>query len=78
MARLLAENERLVQCGTMGYRRPDGSIERSVPIYEIVTVDEVSPKTGMTEKEEEGCADIAKVLAEKMKQYVEGTGLDAW
>lgn len=56
-----------VQIGDIGYRRPDGSVYKWVPIYREVT----------PEEKEAIDADIAqkaaKIFAAKFRAYIEGT-----
>ena len=60
-----------VQVGVIAYRNPNNRNEfiRTVPIYEEKTPEiEAAEETVQT--------DIAKFLAEKMKQYIDAGGLD--
>lgn len=72
MARKLKDNEHLVCVGQTAMRAPDGSFYPSVPMYVIVGEEQVDKETGLSEGEEELNTDIAKVLALKFKQYVDG------
>lgn len=72
MARKLKENEYLVCVGSTAMRAPDGTPYPSVPMYVIVDESQVDKKTGLSEGETELNNDIAKVLAGKFKQYVDG------
>lgn len=71
MLRALAENECLIQCGSIGYRRPDGTVERTEPIYRIAKRDELD---GSMTREEKGCCDdIAAVLGKRFGEYLKKT-----
>lgn len=71
MARILADNERLIQRATLGLRTPGGTIE-NVALYEIITVDKLDRRTGLTADEIASCADFARDIAPKFKQYADG------
>jgi predicted HicB family RNase H-like nuclease len=59
----------LVQVGFMTMRGPDGSfLPEKVPIYREVPVNE----RGMTKQQEKNTEEIAKDLAGKFKDYLEG------
>lgn len=62
--------QKFIQVGTIGIRNPADRYEimKSVPIYE-----EVTPE--ITEAQAAVHKDIAKVFAEKMKQYIDGGGI---
>ena len=68
MLRALAENECLIQCGWAGYRREDGTVERTEPIYKIVKRDELDAT--MTRAEKECCDDIPAALGKKFGEYI--------
>lgn len=60
------------QVGVIGIRDPDGNITENRPIYIKVGEKEINPKTNMHITEEKAVEDIARALAEKFKQYVDG------
>ena len=62
----------LKQVGVMSERTEDGAFLPSKPVYIIVSENEVDSDTGMLPQEEKTNSDIAKLLAGKMKEYVEG------
>lgn len=69
MQRFLAEGEALQQVGVMGLRAPDGSIMENVPLFRIISAQEIKPESGLTAGEEEACEDIGKTLAGIFRQY---------
>lgn len=66
--------ERMVQIGVSALRSPSGDFLPSVPIF-ITEEDagEINPHTGRTVAEDLALTDVAKVFADKFKQYAEGT-----
>lgn len=73
MNQLKTEDGRILkQVGVMAGRTEDGDFLPSQPVYIIVGENEVSPDTGMLPQEEKTTCDLAKVLASKMKEYVDG------
>lgn len=62
--------QEFIQVGVIGIRNPANRYEilKNVPIYEAVTPE-------IKEDEASVQTDIAKLFAEKMKQYVEGGGV---
>lgn len=71
MQRILQADERLIQCGSIGYRRPDGTVERTEPVYQIVKAKDLEEKIDRAERTR--CNDIANVLCAKFAKYMEGT-----
>ena len=65
--RKLAANECLIQCGWIGARREDGTVERTEAIYRIVTQDEAP--NGLTRIDRQCCEDIAATLGKKFGEY---------
>lgn len=59
-----------IQVGTICIRDPADryKIIKTVPIYEEVTLEIIEAKNAMHK-------DITKVFAEKMKQYIDGSGI---
>jgi len=70
MYKTLAPNERLIQVATVAYRGRDGMVERGVPLYEIVSADDIDPVTGLVRRDEQACRDASKLLAAKYAEYV--------
>lgn len=69
MQRFLAEGEALQQVGVMGLRAPDGSIMENVPLFRIISAQEIKPESGLTAGEEATCEDMGKTLASIFRQY---------
>lgn len=69
MQRFLAEGEALQQVGVMGLRAPDGSIAENVPLFRIISAQEIRPESGLTHGEEAACKDMGKALAGIYRQY---------
>lgn len=68
--------EHFTQIGITALRDPKtGDFLPAVPLYIKVTSDEINPKTGMTQAEEYALADVGKIFADKMKQYLDGGGV---
>ena len=72
MAERLKDGEMLVCVGRTAMRRADGSFLPSVPLYIKVHESQVDAETGLSQGEAELNNDIAKVLAGKFKQYMDG------
>lgn len=70
MARVLLPGEALEEVGRMGLRSPDGDITETVPLFRIISAEDINPKSNMTSNEEKPCEDIARVLANKFKEYI--------
>lgn len=65
--------EHFAQIGVTALRDPaTGDFLPAVPLYIKVSSDEINPETGMTKAEEYALEDVAKVFADKMKQYMQG------
>lgn len=69
MQRFLAEGEALQQVGVMGLRAPDGSIKENVPLFRIISAQEIKQESRLTVGEEAACEDIGKTLAGIYRQY---------
>lgn len=65
--------EEYVQVGVFATRRPNGDFDPAVPLF-ILKRDagEVNEVTGRTIAEEVTLTDVAKIFADKHKQYVQG------
>lgn len=73
MATIIAESgEVFKQVGVMGLRGPKGEIVENQPIYIKISKKEIDPNTGTLPVEEQALDDVAKIFAEKFKQYVDG------
>lgn len=58
--------------GIVCHRTPTGEfLPNPTPLYEEIPDEQIRP-SGMTEIEERGCNELAKVFAEKFKQYIDG------
>lgn len=67
--------EILREIGKTALRDPGtGEFLPSVPMYVLVSPEEVKEDSGMTGEEEELLCDISKVFADKMRQYIENGG----
>lgn len=67
-------DERMVQIGVTALRSPSGEFLPSVPLYiKEEDAGEINPHTGRTVQEDLALTDVAKVFADKFKQYAEGT-----
>jgi hypothetical protein len=66
-----ADGQILKQVGVMAGRTEDGNFLPSQPIYIIVSENEVNSDTGMLPQEERTTCDLVKVIAGKMKEYVD-------
>lgn len=66
--------EKMVQVGVTALRSPSGEFLPSIPIYiRAEDAGEINPHTGRTVAEDVALGDVAKVFADKFKQYAEGT-----
>lgn len=66
--------ERMVQIGVASLRSPSGAFLPSIPLYiKEEDAGEINPHTGRTVQEDLALTDVAKVFADKFKQYAEGT-----
>lgn len=65
--------ERMVQIGTAGLRSPTGEIVHNLPLY-ITEKDAgtINTHTGRTVAEDVALGDVAKIFADKFKQYADG------
>jgi hypothetical protein len=72
VARMLMPNERIVEIGSTAKRTADGGILPPEPIYIIVDESTVDPDTGISDGEEKLHGNIARALAKKFKQYMDG------
>lgn len=61
---------KFIQIGVVAARDPDGNFLPAVPIYVEATPELEAAET-------EVIADIGKIFAQKMKQYIDEGGLDA-
>ncbi len=62
--------ENFIQTGTMGLRGPTGEITHNIPLYiKASDAGEINTATGRTVAEDAALGDVAKIFAEKMKQY---------
>ena len=59
----------LQQVGVMGLRAPDGSINENVPLFRIISTQEIKPESGLTQGEEAACKDMGNALAGIYRQY---------
>lgn len=69
---ITTDGEILKEVGQIAYRGEDGQFFEKRPIYVKITPEEVNPKTQMLPQEEKAFTDVAKLFAEKFKQYVDG------
>lgn len=60
-----------IQVGIIAYRKPNGEFLPAKPIYEEIPDDQLT-KSKTTKQDELACNEIAKLLAHKYKQYVDG------
>lgn len=66
--------ERMVQIGVTALRSPSGEFLPSIPLYiKEEDAGEINKHTGRTVAEDLALTDVAKVFADKFKQYAEGT-----
>lgn len=73
MARVLEQNERLVQIGQTALRAPDGSFLPAQPLYIIVSsADADQTDSRFSEGEGQSMTDVSGIFAEKFAQYVKG------
>lgn len=56
---------------TVGERNDDGSIARTVKLYEIIGASTINPATNLTPEEETACDEMAK----KAYDYMKGSGM---
>jgi len=65
--------ERMVQIGVAALRSPSGEFLPSIPLYiKEEDAGEINPDTGRTVQEDLALTDVAKVFADKFKQYADG------
>ena len=65
--------ERMIQIGQAALRTPTGDFMPAIPIYiKEEHAGEINPHTGRTVAEDVALGDVAKIFAEKHRQYVEG------
>lgn len=68
------EIENMVQIGVTALRSPAGEFLPSIPIYiKAEDAGEINKSTGRPVEEELALTDVAKVFADKFKQYADGT-----
>lgn len=65
----LQPNKSLVHASTIGHRNEDGSIARTVQVYQIINDQELDPQSGLTLEEKAACAPFARSMAEHMRPY---------
>jgi hypothetical protein len=67
-------DEKFIQIGVTALRSPSGEFLPSIPLYiKAEDAGEINPHTGRTVAEDAALGDVAKVFADKFKQYKEGT-----
>lgn len=66
--------ERMIQIGVTALRSPSGDFLPSIPLYiKEEDAGEINKRTGRTVAEDLALTDVAKVFADKFKQYADGT-----
>lgn len=76
MAERSITGEYFVQIGITALRDPAGAFLPAVPLYIKVDADQVNKKTSMSIGEEELCADISGIFAERFGQYVKASRME--
>lgn len=68
-AKIFSRGRSLAAGGRYGIARADGSIMENVPLFRIISAQEIKPESGLTAGEEAACEDIGKTLAGIFRQY---------
>lgn len=71
-AKIFSRGRSLAAGGRYGIARAGrGSIMENVPLFRIISAQEIKPESGLTAGEEAACEDIGKTLAGIFRQYKE-------
>lgn len=72
MAERSVDGERFVQIGMSALRDPTGAFLPAVPLYIKIPASKVNEQSDMSTGEQELCADISGIFAEKFAAYIKG------